>query len=122
MGKPGKKASNIFQNPGIKNNSDINMPILSLGTPLKQTGQDFEAKGKAIKKRKKQYADVIDSKGQSQLNKPVSLFFNSGTNRAHGMGGTMDKLVEGAKNLAIPGRYATKVYRAYKYNKTSTPR
>ena len=36
MGKPGKKASNIFQNPGIKNNSDIKLPMLTaLGSPLK---------------------------------------------------------------------------------------
>ena len=36
MGKPGKKASNIFQNPGIKNNSDVKLPMLTaLGSPLK---------------------------------------------------------------------------------------
>lgn len=89
--------------------------------PNEASKNHFEAKGKVIEKRKKQYADVIDSKGKSQLNKPVSLFFNSGTRRAHGMGGTMDKIVEGAKNLSIPGRFATKLYKAHKYNKTSKP-
>lgn len=72
-----------------------------------------------FKKNKKKYRDVVDYKGKSQLNKPVDLFFNPGTNRAHGMGGTMDRLVEGAKNIIIPGRYLNKVYKAYKYKNRS---
>tara|TARA_R100000234_G_C4989239_1_gene174717 strand:- start:167 stop:1159 length:993 start_codon:yes stop_codon:yes gene_type:complete len=36
MGKPGKKASNIFQNSGIKNNNGITNPsIPGIGSPLK---------------------------------------------------------------------------------------
>ena len=34
------KASNIFQNPGIKNNSDVKLPMLkALGSPLKKYGK-----------------------------------------------------------------------------------
>lgn len=34
------KASNIFQNPGIKNNSDVKLPMLkALGSPLKKHGK-----------------------------------------------------------------------------------
>ncbi len=67
------------------------------------------------KETMKKYGDVMDYKGRSQLTSPVDLFFNSGTKRAHGMGGTMDRLVEGAKNVIVPGRYLNKLYRAYKY-------
>ena len=36
MGKPGKKASNIFQNPGIKNNNGVKLPFIKgIGSPLK---------------------------------------------------------------------------------------
>ena len=36
MGKPGKKASNIFQKPGIKNNNGVVLPkIEGIGSPLK---------------------------------------------------------------------------------------
>ena len=39
MGKPGKKASNIFQNPGIKHNGKVTMPeIKGIGSPLKKKG------------------------------------------------------------------------------------
>ena len=35
MGKPGKKASNIFQNPGIKNNTCNSLPFVKgIGSPL----------------------------------------------------------------------------------------
>ena len=36
MGYSGPKASNIYQNPGVKNNSDIKNPSLSgVGSPAK---------------------------------------------------------------------------------------
>jgi len=36
MGKPGKKASNIFQNPGIANNNGVTNPKLpGVGSPGK---------------------------------------------------------------------------------------
>ena len=39
MGKPGKKASNIFQNPGIKNNNGVKLPFIKgIGSPLKKKG------------------------------------------------------------------------------------
>ena len=40
MGKPGKKASNIFQNPGIRNNNGVVLPkIKGVGSPLKDKGE-----------------------------------------------------------------------------------
>lgn len=114
---------------------------ISKASPLKQTREELTRMRIRDKKRKrnrdpkvtasmkevsdrlnarrketmKKYGDVIDYKGQSQLTSPVDLFFNSGERRAHGMGGTMDRLVEGAKNVIVPGRYLNKLYRAYKY-------
>jgi len=42
MGKPGKKASNIFQNMGIKNNNGVTLPtIKGIGSPLKN-GDKFK--------------------------------------------------------------------------------
>ncbi len=99
---------------------------ISKASPLKQTKKpnvrgDLGIKQMAEerKKNKKKYRDVVQYKGESQLNKPVELFFNPGTNRAHGMGGTMDRLVEGTKNIMIPGRYLNKLYKAYKYKNRS---
>lgn len=44
MGKPGKKASNIFQNPGIKNNNGVVLPkIKGVGSPLKDKGEIRDA-------------------------------------------------------------------------------
>tara|TARA_S200002703_G_scaffold130944_1_gene118287 strand:- start:37 stop:192 length:156 start_codon:yes stop_codon:yes gene_type:complete len=51
MGKPGKKASNIFQNPGIKNNSDVKLPMLTaLGSPAKMGHKESPAKKGCYKK------------------------------------------------------------------------
>ncbi len=44
MGKPGKKASNIFQNPGIRNNNGVVLPkIKGVGSPLKDKGEIRDA-------------------------------------------------------------------------------
>jgi len=44
MGKPGKKATNIFQNPGIKNNNGVVLPkIKGVGSPLKDKGEIRDA-------------------------------------------------------------------------------
>tara|TARA_B110000037_G_scaffold42218_1_gene52124 strand:- start:69 stop:413 length:345 start_codon:yes stop_codon:yes gene_type:complete len=83
------------------------------GTP--HTGRNNVSQG--LKANKKKYADVVDYKGKSQFTKPGALFFNSGTRRAHGMGGTMDKIWEGAKNAVIPGRFMGKMLKAYKLKK-----
>ena len=43
MGKPGKKASNIFQNSGIKNNNGVKLPtIKGIGSPLKNGSADIK--------------------------------------------------------------------------------
>jgi len=113
---------------------------ISKASPLKQTREELTRMRIRDKKRKrnrdpkvtasmkevsdrlnarrketiKKYGDVIDYKGQSQLTSPVDLFFNSGK-KSGPRGGTMDRLVEGAKNVIVPGRYLNKLYRAYKY-------
>lgn len=48
MGYSGPKASNIYQNPGVKNNSDIKNPSLSgVGSPAK-LGPLAAVAGKAV--------------------------------------------------------------------------
>ena len=43
MGKPGKKASNIFQNSGIKNNNGVKLPTIEgIGSPLKNGSADIK--------------------------------------------------------------------------------
>ena len=59
MGKPGKKASNIFQNPGIKNNTCNSLPFVKgIGSPLNY-GMPQRGVGKAL-------SDLKDNLGEGE--------------------------------------------------------
>ena len=93
---------------GVKRASTIS--IIQGGAP----NNYFKNKADRAKKLKQQYGDVMDKEGKPILN-PIKLLTSNKFNYPRWEGRMMDAAVEGVKNVITPGRFVSKIKRAYKY-------